>query len=169
MSCARVRAGCPDRAESDSRPTGHDSPLPRSHCFDGPLFRRHANEWAMVDPGRGLRRTAHGCAAAASQPWMADRAEEQSRDRSDSQPQARIQPVIANSHPRKWEKNQRKTPSRQAGGFWVKTLAMTYSRMRCTLPSARKRFTSEFGMGSGGSTQLLSPGRPWRVAGTDTD
>ena len=39
------------------------------------------------------------------------------------------------------------------------------SHARCTLPSARVRFTSEFGMGSGGSTQLLSPGRGWRVAG----
>jgi hypothetical protein len=38
------------------------------------------------------------------------------------------------------------------------------SHARCTLPSARARFTSEFGMGSGGSTQLLSPGRGWRVA-----
>ena len=38
------------------------------------------------------------------------------------------------------------------------------SHARCTLPSARARFTSEFGMGSGGSTQLLSPERGWRVA-----
>src|SRR5699024_10393411 len=38
------------------------------------------------------------------------------------------------------------------------------SHARCTLPSARARFTSEFGMESGGSTQLLSPGRGWRVA-----
>src|SRR5690606_38476020 len=38
------------------------------------------------------------------------------------------------------------------------------SHAGCTLPSARARFTSEFGMGSGGSTQLLSPGRGWRVA-----
>jgi len=37
----------------------------------------------------------------------------------------------------------------------IKTLAMTYSHMaNATLPSARMRFTSEFGMGSGGSTQL---------------
>jgi len=35
---------------------------------------------------------------------------------------------------------------------------------RTTLPSARVRFTSEFGMGSGGATQLYSPGRGWRVA-----
>src|SRR3546814_2682269 len=39
-----------------------------------------------------------------------------------------------------------------------------FSHARCTLPSARARFTSEFGRGSGGSTQLLSPGRGWRVA-----
>ena len=44
--------------------------------------------------------------------------------------------------------------------FWVKPLAMTYSCMAsATLPSARLRFTSEFGMGSGGSTTLWSPGR----------
>ena len=30
-----------------------------------------------------------------------------------------------------------------------------------TLPSARLRFTSEFGMGSGGSTALLSSSKPW--------
>ena len=30
---------------------------------------------------------------------------------------------------------------------------------KATLPSARLRFTSEFGMGSGGSTTLWSPGR----------
>ena len=29
-----------------------------------------------------------------------------------------------------------------------------------TLPSALKRFTSEFGMGSGGSTSLWPPGKP---------
>lgn len=38
------------------------------------------------------------------------------------------------------------------------------SHAECTLPSARSRFTSEFGMGSGGSMKLLSPGRGWRVA-----
>src|SRR5690606_26558605 len=37
---------------------------------DEPLFRCHASEWAMVEPGRGLRRAAHGCAAAASPPWV---------------------------------------------------------------------------------------------------
>src|SRR5690606_20435517 len=43
------------------------------------------------------------------------------------------------------------------------------SHARCTLPSARARFTSEFGMESGGSTQLLSPGRGWRVAVQSTE
>ena len=38
-----------------------------------------------------------------------------------------------------------------------RSLAMTYSHMGTpTLPSALLRFTSEFGMGSGGSTTLLS-------------
>ncbi len=37
-------------------------------------------------------------------------------------------------------------------------LAMTYSHMgNPTLPSARRGFTSEFGMGSGGSLLLWSP------------
>ena len=37
------------------------------------------------------------------------------------------------------------------------SLAMTYSHMGTpTLPSAQLRFTSEFGMGSGGATALLS-------------
>ncbi len=37
---------------------------------------------------------------------------------------------------------------------------MTYSRMgHATLPSAQVRFTSEFGMGSGGSGPLWSSGK----------
>ena len=41
---------------------------------------------------------------------------------------------------------------------------MTYSRMlNCTLPSAQLRFTSEFGMGSGGSIALMSP-ESWEVS-----
>ena len=40
-------------------------------------------------------------------------------------------------------------------GIW--SLAMSYSHMGTpTLPSAQLRFTSEFGMGSGGTTALLS-------------
>ena len=62
---------------------------------------------------------------------------------------------------------QKQNPRHVWRGFCgIKTLAMTYSRMgKATLPSARVRFTSEFGMGSGGSTPLWSPGRGWRVAG----
>ena len=38
---------------------------------------------------------------------------------------------------------------------------MTYSHMaNATLPSAMYRFTSEFGMGSGGSSTLMSSGKP---------
>ena len=44
--------------------------------------------------------------------------------------------------------------------FNVGCLAMSYSRMaNATLPSALPRFTSEFGMGSGGSTALWPPGK----------
>ena len=54
-----------------------------------------------------------------------------------------------------------KNPSRLPGwGFWI-------GAWRCptlawgdpTLPSAMTRFTAEFGMGSGGSTSLWSPGK----------
>jgi hypothetical protein len=39
----------------------------------------------------------------------------------------------------------------------IRSLAMSYSHMGTpTLPSAQLRFTSEFGMGSGGATALLS-------------
>ena len=52
-----------------------------------------------------------------------------------------------------------KTPSHSARGS-------TFSTWRCptltwgspTLPSAHRRFTSEFGMGSGGTTALSPPG-----------
>ena len=45
-------------------------------------------------------------------------------------------------------------------------LGVTFSTWRCptltwgspTLPSAHRRFTSEFGMGSGGTTALSPPG-----------
>src|SRR5690606_14570270 len=60
---------------------------------------------------------------------------------------------------------QRKTPAVWAGVLGIKPLAMTYSCMAgATLPLAQLRFTSEFGMGSGGSTALWSPGKGWRVA-----
>ncbi len=43
-------------------------------------------------------------------------------------------------------------------GFWDISLAMTYSHMGPpTLPSALRRFTSEFEKGSGGSILLCSP------------
>ncbi len=44
-------------------------------------------------------------------------------------------------------------------GIWRLNLAMTYFRMvEPTLSLALSSFTSEFGMGSGGSRSLLSPG-----------
>ena len=63
-------------------------------------------------------------------------------------------------------KRKEKNPAaRSCGGFWGKDPGDDLlSHAECTLPSAHARFTSEFGMGSGGSTQLLSPGRGWRVA-----
>src|SRR5690606_38472953 len=63
------------------------------------------------------------------------------------------------------QRRPKKNPAAGAAGFWGKDPGDDLlSHARCTLPSARARFTSEFGMGSGGSTQLLSPGRGWRVA-----
>ena len=53
-------------------------------------------------------------------------------------------------------------PVASATGFWcsfeqIRSLAMSYSHMGTpTLPSAQLRFTSEFGMGSGGTTALWS-------------
>ncbi len=53
-----------------------------------------------------------------------------------------------------------KKPARMSGLLRVGCLAVSYSRMaNATLPSALPRFTSEFGMGSGGSTALLPPGK----------
>ena len=40
----------------------------------------------------------------------------------------------------------------------------TLTRETPALPSAMHRFTSEFGMGSGGTSALLPPGKPDRVA-----
>ena len=49
--------------------------------------------------------------------------------------------------------------------FFIRCLAVTYSHMGTpTLPSALHRFTAEFGMGSGGSSALLPPGKRARGA-----
>lgn len=61
--------------------------------------------------------------------------------------------------------NAKKTPQPELRGLGKDPGDDLLSHAKCTLPSAHARFTSEFGMGSGGSTQLLSPGRGWRVAG----
>ena len=54
----------------------------------------------------------------------------------------------------------KKTRTIASSGFLIRSLTMTYSHMGTpTLPSAMNRFTSEFGMGSGGSDSLLSPGK----------
>ena len=50
-----------------------------------------------------------------------------------------------------------KKPATLLRAFLKRSLAMSYSHMGTpTLPSAQLRFTSEFGMGSGGTTALLS-------------
>ncbi len=52
-----------------------------------------------------------------------------------------------------------------AQGVTEQSLAVTYSRMaNATLPSARVRFTSEFGMGSGGTTPLWPPRKTVQAA-----
>ena len=46
------------------------------------------------------------------------------------------------------------------GDSLFKSLAVSYSRMvNATLSSALSRFTSVFGMGTGGSNSLLPPGK----------
>ena len=54
-----------------------------------------------------------------------------------------------------------KKPTLSSGLFdLIGSLAVYYSRMAsATLPSSQLRFTSEFGMDSGGSTALLPPGK----------
>ena len=53
-----------------------------------------------------------------------------------------------------------KTPLHRNGVYRVWCLAVSYSHMGSpTLPSALTRFTSEFGMGSGGTTLPLPPGK----------
>ncbi len=55
----------------------------------------------------------------------------------------------------------KKAPVFRLGLFYlIGSLAVYYSRMAyATLPSSQLRFTSEFGMDSGGSTALLPPGK----------
>ena len=53
-----------------------------------------------------------------------------------------------------------KNPESSGLGVLNKCLAVTYSHTaNAALPSALLRFTSEFGMGSGGTTVLLPPGK----------
>ena len=53
-----------------------------------------------------------------------------------------------------------KSPLFRVGFAFIGSLAVCYSRMAsATLPSSQLRFTSEFGMESGGSTALLPPGK----------
>ncbi len=53
-----------------------------------------------------------------------------------------------------------KTLLQRSRAFLIRCLAMTYSHMGSpTLPSALRRFTSEFGKGSGGSISLWSPSK----------
>src|SRR5690606_1689654 len=68
-------------------------------CFCGSFFLSHASDSAMVVPARGLRKAAHGCAAVASQPWMADRAGEQPAGRDESRPQAWSSRVVRRHPP----------------------------------------------------------------------
>jgi hypothetical protein len=57
---------------------------------------------------------------------------------------------------------QRKTPTGFGEGFQDKAPGGDLLlHDRATLPSAHARFTSEFGMGSGGTTPLWPPGKGW--------
>ena len=53
-------------------------------------------------------------------------------------------------------------------GLGTKSLAVPYFHMaKATLSSALSSFTSEFGMGSGGSHLLMPPGKLFVKKGTD--
>jgi hypothetical protein len=57
---------------------------------------------------------------------------------------------------------QEKTPTVSGGGFKDKAPGGDLLlHGKATLPSAHARFTSEFGMGSGGTTPLWPPGKGW--------
>ena len=61
--------------------------------------------------------------------------------------------------------HKKKTPVGIPTGVTYKSLAVTYSHTaNAALPSALARFTSEFGMESGGSTSLLPPGKGCEAA-----
>ena len=63
------------------------------------------------------------------------------------------------------ECRQKKPPPGYRRRFQVKRLAVSYSRMAAaTLSSALSVFTSEFGMGSGGSRSLYPPGKLFQRA-----
>ena len=59
---------------------------------------------------------------------------------------------------------RKKAPmSKHRGLLAMRSLAVTYSSVaKATLPSALNVFTSEFGMGSGGSRSLWPPGETGR-------
>ena len=63
-------------------------------------------------------------------------------------------------------KRKAKSPALARRAYYLmRSLAVNYSRIaNATLPSSQLRFTSEFGMGSGGSTALLPPGK--KLSGT---
>ena len=67
--------------------------------------------------------------------------------------------LLFESKPSGCHKAKRPSLSTEAILF-IGSLAVYYSRMAtATLPSSQLRFTSEFGMDSGGSTALLPPGK----------
>ncbi|CCG94051.1 hypothetical protein MARHY0558 [Marinobacter nauticus ATCC 49840] len=56
--------------------------------------------------------------------------------------------------------NKKPPAAKLSGVLGIRSLTMTYSHMgNATLPSAQVCFTSEFGMGSGGSRPLWSSGK----------
>src|SRR5690606_38057154 len=77
-------------------------------CAASFSLRSESHEWPMVVPGWGLRKAAHGCAAAASQPWMADRAEEQSPPRNDPYRRHETGLMQHGQTPRSWRRTRKK-------------------------------------------------------------
>src|SRR5690606_39084067 len=69
----------------------------------------------MVVPGWGLWKAAHGCAAAASQPWMADRAEKQPPRWDDPPAAGVIQSLATGPLRRMGEEQEEANPSLRSG------------------------------------------------------
>ncbi len=68
-------------------------------------------------------------------------------------------PGEACRHPRRWTQKKKLSLSTELSALFDARQFPTLTWGDPTLPSALRRFTSEFGMGSGGTTALVPPGK----------